>query len=174
MYDAFLMRGRERVAQRTGNFDDLLDGKATCGDQAVEWLPFDQLHRQEVDAVAFLHRVDGDDVRMVKLGESFGLTTKARESLRIVRHFGGQHLEGYVATEFRVGGAIHLTHATCAEGRKNFVGSQPSSGSQGHGVSNDCTLRKFEIQDRGCGSGLTTCEPLDKLSGLLGSAKLAH
>ncbi len=114
MHDAFLMRCRESVAQRTGNLDDSLDWEPACWDKAVEWLPFDELHRQEVNAIRFLHRVDCDDVRMVELGEGLRLTTKAREPLRIVCHLGGQHLEGHVAAEFRVGGAIHLAHAACA------------------------------------------------------------
>src|ERR1035438_5058249 len=96
MHDAFFMRGRKRVAQHTGNPAALLDREPACRNKAVEWLPFDELHRQEVNAVGFLHRVDGDDVRMVELGERFGLTAKAREPLRIVSHFGGPHPESYV------------------------------------------------------------------------------
>ena len=111
MHNAFLMRRCERVAQRTGNLDDLLDREPVCGDQAVEWLPFDELHGQKVDAVGFLHRVDGDDVRMIELGKGLRFTAKAREPLWVLRHLGGQHLKCYVAAEFRVGGAIHLTHA---------------------------------------------------------------
>ena len=45
-------------------------------------------------------------------------------------------------------GAIHLAHATCAKRREDLVRSQPSSGSQGHGVSNNSTVRERDIQDR--------------------------
>src|ERR1700730_3123981 len=114
MHDAFLVRCRERVAQRTGNLDDSLDREPACWDKAVEWLPFDELHGQEGDAVRFLHRVDGDDFRMVAWGQGLPTTTKAREPLWIVCHLGGQHLEGHVAAEFLVGGAIHLPHAARA------------------------------------------------------------
>jgi hypothetical protein len=127
MYDAFLVRRRQRVSQGTGNLNDLPDREAASGNQAVQWLPFDQLHRQEVDAVAFLHRVDSDNVRVVELGKRLCLTAKAAQSLRIVRHLGGQHLERYVPAQFRVGGAIDLAHAARTEGRKNLVRSQTVS-----------------------------------------------
>ena len=55
MHNAFLMRRRERVAQRTGNLNDLFNREPGRGDQAVKWLPFDELHSQEVDSIAFLH-----------------------------------------------------------------------------------------------------------------------
>ena len=63
-----------------------------------------------MDAAAFLHRVDGDDVRMVELGEGLGFPTKAPEPLRILSHLGGEHFKRDVATELRVGGAIHFSH----------------------------------------------------------------
>ena len=115
MHDAFLMRRRQRIPQSAGDLDDLLEGKPACADEPVKRLTFDELHGQEVDAVGFLDRVDGDDVRMVELGEGLRLATKTREPLRILRHFGGQDFERYVAAEFRVGGAIHLAHATGAK-----------------------------------------------------------
>jgi hypothetical protein len=71
-------------------------GSPPAGMRAVEWLALDQLHGQEVDAVGFLHRVDGDDVRVVELGEGLRFTAKARQPLRILRHPGGQHLKRYV------------------------------------------------------------------------------
>src|ERR1035437_3788485 len=64
------------------------------------------LDSQEVDAVGFLHRVDRHDVRVVELGEGLRLATKAREPLRIVRHFGGEHLERRGAGGFWGGGAV--------------------------------------------------------------------
>jgi hypothetical protein len=67
-----------------------------------------------MDTAAFLHRVDSDDVRMVELGEGFCLTAKAPQTLRILSHLGGEHFKRDIATELRVGGAIHLGHAARA------------------------------------------------------------
>jgi len=77
-----------------------------------------------MNAVAFLHRVDGDDVRMVELRKCLCLATKSPEPLRVLGNLGGQHLEGYVAAEFRIGSAIYLTHAASAERRLDFICSE--------------------------------------------------
>ena len=124
MHDAFLMRRSQRIPQSAGDLDDLFEGKPACADEPVERLTFDELHGQEVDAVGFLHRVDGDDVRVVELGQSLRLAAKARQPLGILRHLGGQDFECYVAAELRVGGAIHLAHAARAERRQDFIGAE--------------------------------------------------
>jgi len=111
MHDPLVVRRRERVGQRTGNFDDLLDGKAALRDQAVERLPLDQLHGEKVDAVGFLDREDSDDVRVIEGGDGASFTLEARQALGIVRHLGGQHFECHVATELGVSGAVYLAHA---------------------------------------------------------------
>ena len=41
-----------------GDLEDALDRQAAFGDQPIERLPLDQLHREEVDAVGFFDRVD--------------------------------------------------------------------------------------------------------------------
>ena len=98
----------------------------------VEWLPFDELHRQEVDAVGFLHRVDRDNVGVVELRKSLRLSAKARQPLRVVRHLGGQHLECDVAAEFRVGGALHFAHAARSQRRLNFIRAEFRARSKSH------------------------------------------
>src|SRR5271163_2762761 len=107
MDDAFFMRRRQRVAQRAGKLDDLFEWESASGDQAVERLTFHQLHGEKVDAVAFLDRIDGDDVGMVELGKGLRLAAKAPQSLGILRHLSRQYFERYIAAELRVGGAIH-------------------------------------------------------------------
>ena len=51
----------------------------------------------------------------------FGFALEAREAVRIKRHGRGQHLDGDLALEIRVGGAIHLAHAARAKGGKDHV-----------------------------------------------------
>ena len=55
MHNAFFMRRRKRVAQRTGNLDNLLEWESTLRNHSVQRESFDELHRQKMDAVAFLH-----------------------------------------------------------------------------------------------------------------------
>src|SRR5580700_7171177 len=132
MHNALFMRSRQCIPQSTGNLNDLLEGKSACTDEPVKRLTLDELHRQKVDAVAFLHRVDGDNVWMVELGKGLRLTTKTREPLGVMRHFGGQHFERYVAAEFRIGGAIHLPHSTGAKRRLDFIGAEFCPRSKSH------------------------------------------
>ena len=98
-------------AMAVGDLDDALDRQAALGNQAVERLALHQLHRQEVDALGLLDRVDGDDVGVIERGERLRLALEAREALRVARHVGGQDLEGDVASELRVGRAIDLAHS---------------------------------------------------------------
>ena len=48
-------------------------------------------------------------------GEELRLALEAGEPLGVLRHLGGQHLEGHLAPELRVGGAVDLAHAARAE-----------------------------------------------------------
>ena len=107
-------------------------GSPPAQNEPVKRLTFDELHGQEVDAVGFLDRVDGDDVRMVELGKGLRLTTKTGEPLGILRHFGGQDFKRYVAAELRVGGAIHLAHSTGAKRRLDFIGAEFCPRSKSH------------------------------------------
>ena len=63
---------------------------------------------------------------------AFASRRKRVQPLRILRHLGGQHLERYVAAEFRVGRAIHLTHATRAQRRPDLVRSELRARDQCH------------------------------------------
>ena len=59
------MSRRERIGQRAGNIDDLLDGKPAFGNQAIKRQAFHELHCQEVDALRFLDGIYGHNIRMV-------------------------------------------------------------------------------------------------------------
>jgi len=81
----------------------------------------DELHGQEVDAFRLFDRVDGHDAGVVEGGERFCLTPESLEPLRARGHPGGQHLEGHVAPELRVGGAVDLTPPARADRGGNAV-----------------------------------------------------
>lgn len=81
MHDAFFMRGGERASKRSGNLDDSLDGKAAFRNEPIERPALDQLHREKVNAVGFLHRVERDDVRVIEGGDGAGFALEAREAL---------------------------------------------------------------------------------------------
>ena len=67
---------------------------------------------------------------MVEGGDGAGFALEAGEPIGIARQLGGQHLERDVAAELRIGGAIHLAHAACAELVENSVVPKPNTGFQ--------------------------------------------
>jgi len=69
---------------------------------------------------------------VVQLGEHLGFPAKTPEPFIIVRHAGGQDLERYIAAQFGIRGAIHLSHAAGADGRQNLVEAETSSAGERH------------------------------------------
>src|SRR5262249_4568255 len=115
MNNTFLMGGGERITEGARNFDDLLDWESALRNQAIHRDTFHELHGEKVNAVALFHRVDRNNVRMVKLGENPGFPAKACEAFRILSHFSGQDFERYIASQLRVCGAIHFAHSAHTE-----------------------------------------------------------
>jgi hypothetical protein len=60
-------------------------------------------------------------VRVIQRGKNLGFAAETRESLRVVGERVGQDLQGDVATELCVAGAIDLAHAARPERRDDFV-----------------------------------------------------
>jgi hypothetical protein len=58
---------------------------------------------------------------MIKGGSSLGLQLKAAETLRIACPVGGEHLDGHVAFQHGIAGAIDLSHTTGTEGRDDLI-----------------------------------------------------
>ena len=58
MHDAFVVRRGERVRHRRADRERPIDGQAAIRNELGQRLPFDQLHRQEVDAVDLVDGVD--------------------------------------------------------------------------------------------------------------------
>ena len=67
-------------------------------------LPFDQLHRQEDDAVLLLDGIDRDDVGMVQRGHGTCLTLEPIASLGIAGERVRKHFQSDSATQLRVVG----------------------------------------------------------------------
>ena len=132
MDDALLVRRGERVGERGGDLDEPGDRQGTLGDEKVERLALDQLHRQEVDAAGLLDRVDRDDVRVIERGDGAGLALEPLQPLRARGHLGRQHFESDVAAEPRVPRAVDLAHPARADRRDDLVGAEAGAGRQCH------------------------------------------
>ncbi len=121
MHNAFFMRRGECVGQSCRNLDDLCGGEATGRNAAIQRLSFDQFHGEEMNAVRFFDGENRHDVRVIQRSHGSSFTLEAGESLGIARRIGGKYFEGNVSSKLGVSGAIHLTHATGADGACNSV-----------------------------------------------------
>jgi hypothetical protein len=133
MDDAFRVRGRERVGDCRGDREQTIAGKPPLRDLPIERMSFHQLHREEVDAIRVLDGIDRDDVRVVEGGDGARFALEACQTFRIASQIGGQDLERDVASELHAGGAIHLAHAACPEGRADHVMTESGSRVEAHG-----------------------------------------
>jgi hypothetical protein len=57
----------------------------------------------------------------------------------------GENFEGDFAVQSYVARAVYLTHTASADGREDFIRSQPCSRSKGHGVPSNCTVREIRV-----------------------------
>ena len=121
MDDSLLVGSGQGVGERHGDVEEPTGEETAFGDEEVEGLSLDELHRQEVDAVRLLDREHADDAGVVEGGQRPGLALESVEPLGIGRHLRRQHLEGHVAQELRVGGPVDLTHPARADGRGDPV-----------------------------------------------------
>ena len=115
MHDALFMRGVEAVGKTLGDIEKLRNRHASIRNDPVERLTLHELHREEVNALRFVDRVDCYDMRMIQRRDCAGFPLEALEPLRVRGHLARKDLEGDFATELRVGSAIDLTHAACAD-----------------------------------------------------------
>jgi hypothetical protein len=64
---------------------------------------------------------------MVERGERLSLARETGEALRILREQVREDLDGDVAIEPRIAGAIHLSHAAGADGGQDFARAETST-----------------------------------------------
>ena len=61
---------------------------------------------------------------MVERSEKMCLASKTRQTLGSLGHLGGQNLDGHVASQLGIPGAVDLAHSSCTNGGENFVGTE--------------------------------------------------
>ena len=115
MHDAFAVRNIERVADLDAYVDDLVQRQRVSFDLLVQTLAFQQLHGDEMLAVAFLDSVNRADVGMVECRGGARLLLEALQRVGVLLEILGQELKGHVAGELGVLSFIHHPHATGAQ-----------------------------------------------------------
>jgi hypothetical protein len=107
--------------------------RAPAGEPLAHLLAADQLHGNEGVAVGFVDVVDDGDVGVLDRRRGLGFLDEAPAAFRIVDQFLGQDLEGDVAIETGVSGAIDQTHAAAADLLGDVILGEPAA-RQAHGV----------------------------------------
>jgi hypothetical protein len=140
--DTLVVGGGQGLGERSGDREEPIERQAALGDDAVERLALDELHRQEVDAVGLLDRVDGDDALVVEGGEGLRLSPEAFQPLGARGHLRRQHLERHVAAELGVGGTVHLAHSAGADRGGDAVMGEAAVDQGGGSVRWRCAARR--------------------------------
>jgi|ERR1017187_517745 hypothetical protein len=92
VHDAFGVGGVEGVGNLDGDIEETVELHGTAGDEVLESLALETLHRDEGLAVFFSDIVDGADIGMVESGGGFGFAAKAAEGLGILGKVVGEKL----------------------------------------------------------------------------------
>ncbi len=103
---------------------DLLLRRRPAGDVLCQRLARHVLHDQEVDALAAVEVVHRGDVRVVQAGQRLRFTAEPPPCSLVGEHPSRQHLEGDVAVEVLVAGAIDLAHPAFAQLRDDLIVTQ--------------------------------------------------
>ena len=126
MDDALVVGGGQRVGDGDAVVKDLRQGKTVGRQDLVQALAFDQFHGEKAHTCVFLHGIERDDVWMVQARDRLRFALEALEAGGVGGHVGVKNLEGHVAIEARVAGAVHLAHSAFAQLVEDAIGSRIS------------------------------------------------
>ena len=130
VHDALLVGGGEAPCDLDGELHRLARAQRAAGHAVAEGLALQQLRDDIGRAVVLPEIVDGDDVGVVEDAYGFGLVLEAADPVFVDRDLGVEDLEGHVAGEPLVFGAVDLAHASPAEDGHHFVGAHARAGPQ--------------------------------------------
>ena len=95
-----------------------------AGEPLGERVAFDELEHERAHVHRLLDAVDGADVGMIEGGQQPRFPCEAREAVRIGRERSRHDLDGDVAPQSVVVGAVHLAHAAGAQPPRDPVGTE--------------------------------------------------
>ena len=121
MRDASLVGRADRVGERDGDGQELLERHPAGGYQRRQRFAVHQLQRDERHAIGFLHRVNGDDVGVIERRGGPSLPLEALAAVIVARQFLRQDLQRHPPAQFRVVGEVDLAHSALAQQFLNSV-----------------------------------------------------
>jgi hypothetical protein len=99
MNDAFAVGGVEGVGDLDAQRDQGFGVERAAFDAMLQGLAFEELDRDEGQAVLLVDLVNGADIGMVESGGGLSFALKAAEGLMIFGHVVGEEFEGNKAAE---------------------------------------------------------------------------
>ena len=122
-------QGRALRCARTGGFSRNMSGipaeagttsaghvpLAHFGDDPIQRLAVDELHRVVMDAALHSHCEDGNDVRMVQLSGGLGLMLEAGDLPAVEHGRKGEHFQGDASAQRNLLGLVDHAHTTAAD-----------------------------------------------------------
>ncbi len=118
--DALVVRELERIANLGHNGQRLARAYATAGEQLSQVHPVHEFHDEEIQSIRPAKIMDGDDARVVELGQRLGFAGEPFGKRGVVSNSGGQNLERHDSVEFFLPGFIHRPHAAAADQFDDF------------------------------------------------------
>ena len=106
---------RHGLGQGQRQLEEAVEREAPLGNHGVEGAALHQFHDQDEQAVDLLDGVQRHDVGMVERGDGLRLALDAGAALGVPLQVGRQDLQGHVAVEAGVQGAVDLAHAALAD-----------------------------------------------------------
>ena len=134
MDDASLVGGGEAASGLLRVLARLAGRQGAGGEDLAERAALEELGDEVGSALVLAHVEDGEDVRVVERAGEASLLLEAVEALGGVAHLARQHLDGHVAAEAGVEGAVDLAHPAGPDRAQDLVRPQPRPGRERHGL----------------------------------------
>jgi hypothetical protein len=128
MDDPFLVRSAETVCNLDRVIQRLTDRKRTISESRSQGLTREEFHYGVRDPVCGSDIEDGEDGWMGKRGDRLGFAFEPRKGGRVTRQSRRKNLDGNVALEPSVAGAIDLAHPPNAQRGQDLVRAESSAG----------------------------------------------
>lgn len=156
MNDTLLVRRLQRVGDLARDRQGLLGRDRTLFDARLQRLAFDQLNHNASRLAGLFDAVDLRNVGVIQRREHMRLTPKPCQAFGIVGECGGQQLDVDTATQLRVCGLIHLSHAAGSEVPHDLVMCE--FGSDHGGAKIRGRILSAASQEKGTAPNCAACE----------------
>ena len=122
------MRFLKRLGDLPGRTQGIGQRQSAVLQPAMQRFPLDVFHDEEQRIAVFANLKDLADVGMIERGHGHRLAAQALARARVSRRHGWEQLDGDLAIETRIVGAIDLAHASRPDGGQNLIGAEARAG----------------------------------------------